>query len=81
MTEKELARKREEKLCFRCSGSGHGARNCLYLPAKRPTAPVEADNKKKTIKVTAASDKKTARPQVEKVSNLKPANTSDSENE
>jgi len=81
ITEKKLARRREEKLYFRYSRSGHRARNCSYLPAKRPTAPTKADNKKKTTKITAASDKKTARPQVEEVSDSEPANASDSENE
>jgi len=81
VTEKKLARRRKEKLYFRYDGSGHGVRNCLYLPAKRSTAPAEADNKEKAIKIAAANDKKTARLQVEEVSNLEPASASDSENE
>jgi len=44
-------------------------------------APAEAGNKKKTIKIIAANDKKAARPQVEEVSNSESVSTSDSENE
>jgi len=81
VTEKELARKREEKLCFRYSESGHKVQNCSYLLAKRPTALTEAGNKKKATKVAAISNKKAAWPQVEKVSDSEPASASDSENE
>jgi len=79
--EKKLVRKRKEKLCFRCSGSGYRARNYSYLPVKRPTALAKADNKKKAIKIIVANDKKTARPQVEEVSNLKPVSVFNLENE
>jgi len=41
---------------------------------------VETGNKEKAIKITAANDKKAARPQVEEVSDLEPANASDLEN-
>jgi len=42
---------------------------------------VEADNKKKVIKITIANDKKAARPQVEKVSDSEPVSAFDSKNE
>jgi len=51
------------------------------LPVKRPIAPTKADNKEKAIKVAVANNKKTARPQVEEVSNSEPASASNSENE
>jgi len=80
VTEKKLIRKKEEKLCFCYNESGYRARNCLYLPAKRPTAPAEVSNKKKAIKIIAANNKKAARPQVKKVLDSEPVNASDSEN-
>ena len=33
----ERERRREQKLCFRCGGSGHRIRDCAYEPATRPT--------------------------------------------
>jgi len=81
ITEKELARKKKEKLCFRYSGSGYEIQNCLYLPAKRSTAPAKAGNKEKAIKVVAVNDKKAARLQIEEVSDSEPVSAFNSENE
>ena len=35
---KERERRRENKLCFRCGGSGHRLRECPYAPAVQPTS-------------------------------------------
>jgi len=81
ITEKKFVWRKEKKLYFCCSESGHRAQNYLYLPVKRPMASAETNNKKKAIKITVANNKKAARPQVKEVLDSESASAFNLENE
>jgi len=57
VTKEEITQRGKERLCYRCGEGGHGARDCAYLPAKRPA----------TIAV-AAKESEPSRPGIEDVS-------------
>jgi len=48
-----------------------------YLPTQRPTALTRVEKKERATRVVIANEKKTARPQIEEVLNLKPISAFD----